>query len=163
MKRGTPEERRWKNGLRQGARTSGASASMPSPMVRRTSGPRRPRAETKKSSGNPATTTPLVATAALQTYLRSDIDAQSRIPRPGAESGGKWVSVSPDETRLSSATNVQRSEVKRLESGKPTQLRVPVDTKIEASASRAESPLSRFQKHVRMSRSRSFLRGSNFS
>ncbi|KAG6974041.1 hypothetical protein JG687_00000550 [Phytophthora cactorum] len=138
MKRSTPEERRWENGLRKGTRTSNDSAIMSSPMVNRSSGLRRPTTETKRTSGNEVTPS-LAATTALQEYLANDIDAKSRIPCPRPASGPVG---------------------KRQGNAKPTQLDVRVginaenaDTPKGVVVSRAESPLSRFQKHMKQTHS----------
>lgn len=156
MKRGTPDERRWENGLRQGARTSDVSEPIKSP-VRGSMKLRRPQTETRTRSESRITPTPLVATAALQAYLSNDVDARSRIPGPrsGAGPGGMESGRSKPEPRT------KRAEVTRHEHEKPTGTRIPIDTASNATtalsgdgASQPESPLSRFQKHVRAARMR---------
>ncbi|KAG1700858.1 hypothetical protein DVH05_011744 [Phytophthora capsici] len=114
MKRGTSEERRWENGLRQNTRTSYAVRCRTGPV-----------SESKRSSGKVA------ATAALQAYLLHDKDARSKIPR--------------------------FAEVKSKEREILAKIRESGDVESENSAtahttatSGAESPLSRFQKHVRL-------------
>ncbi|KAG3241314.1 hypothetical protein PI124_g13830 [Phytophthora idaei] len=110
---------------------------MSSPMVNRSSGLRRPTTETKRTSGNEVTPS-LAATTALQEYLASDIDAKSRIPCPRPASGPVG---------------------KRQGNAKPTQLDVRVGINAENAdtpkgvVSRAESPLSRFQKHMKQTHS----------
>ncbi|ETI36775.1 hypothetical protein F441_17034 [Phytophthora nicotianae CJ01A1] len=162
MKRGTPDERRWEHGLRQSTRTSNGPSLMSYPTMNRNS---KVTTETKRSSGNAGTPTPLAATTALQTYLANDIDAKSRIPCPVSELVGKTVSrsdASPDQRRLSNAStcNSRRNDITYQENAKPIQLnvRVGVNTENTATAdgvavSRAESPLSRFQKHTRQTHS----------
>jgi hypothetical protein len=155
MKRGTAGERRWESGLRQGGRGSASCGSMASPGVQRSAGMRKLLPENRmKATAAP----PLVATAALQAYLLSDADAKGRMPRlgPAARPIGKVAARStaepPETRRLSSASSVQ---VPSQERETPAEAHAPSDVDVDAAvskgggASSAESPLSRFQKHVR--------------
>ncbi|KAL3660227.1 hypothetical protein V7S43_014758 [Phytophthora oleae] len=142
MKRGTPEKRRWENGLRRGARASDTSTS-----VRRRSGPV---VETKRSGGNAA------ATAALQAYLFTDKDARTRIPRPAV--------ATADVVHLNRTEEIM---IRPKESEMSMKIREPVDIESEdiatahdAATSRAESPLSRFQKYVKQVQSMPDQRGN---
>ncbi|KAF4129306.1 hypothetical protein GN958_ATG21570 [Phytophthora infestans] len=151
MKRSTPQERLWENGLRQGARACNGSAVMSSSLASRSLKVRRPTIETKRSE-NSATSTPLIAATALQAYLANDIDAKSRIPRLRPAFGPTGEQPSRPDTIPNERCNDRLGE--RQEGVEVLKLDAPPDNNIENAAavhgiavSRAESPLSSFQKH----------------
>ncbi|EEY60542.1 uncharacterized protein PITG_13261 [Phytophthora infestans T30-4] len=164
MKRSTPQERLWENGLRQGARACNGSAVMSSSLASRSLKVRRPTIETKRSE-NSATSTPLIAATALQAYLANDIDAKSRIPRLRPAFGPTGEQPSRPDTIPNERCNDRLGE--RQEGVEVLKLDAPPDNNIENAAavhgiavSRAESPLSSFQKHTKAA---SKIRSKDFS
>ncbi|GMF13755.1 unnamed protein product [Phytophthora lilii] len=146
MRRSTPGERQWENALRRDSRTTDGSVGMKSPPERGSSAPRRPPANTNKPNENAfASTTSLVATAALQAYLSNDIDARSRIPGPHR---------TVKSTRKEVSKSAARQEGRRLSCAPPYRASKPMYELFTFSTARSMADLESLGVSIQVKKSR---------